>query len=239
MKIPLVSSAGHGKADIKRIHYQEGAFALASTMCALFVKHEDEIRPRYLYILPSSMCGELLVPLKCGATNVSMSSSQVNRCPDPVPSPERQDEVIESRLIAAKARDLIWTASLLQDSSDRSVTKLAEHILSEAQELLKRAAKRTQIAEFVPSGSIAKQSSTDGDATNSVSATQTSPLCRSFWQFIPSCRPSWRSELCPELRGAILWTCTEDANGIAPKGVVELVHGSQGGLPDLLVHWMS
>ena len=31
--IPLVSSAGHGKADIKRLHYQEGKFALASTMC--------------------------------------------------------------------------------------------------------------------------------------------------------------------------------------------------------------
>jgi len=33
--IPLVSSAGHGKAEIKRIHYQEGRFALASTMCVL------------------------------------------------------------------------------------------------------------------------------------------------------------------------------------------------------------
>jgi type I restriction enzyme M protein len=37
--IPLVSSSGHGKADIKRLHYQEGKFALASTMCALFSKN--------------------------------------------------------------------------------------------------------------------------------------------------------------------------------------------------------
>jgi len=60
--IPLVSSAGHGKADIKRIHFQEGRFALASTMCALFVKDENIIRPRYLHILLSAMCDELLVP---------------------------------------------------------------------------------------------------------------------------------------------------------------------------------
>ncbi len=34
--IPLISSAGHGKAEINRIHYQEGKFALATTMCSLF-----------------------------------------------------------------------------------------------------------------------------------------------------------------------------------------------------------
>ena len=30
------------KADIKRIHYQEGLFALATTMCAAFVKDATE-----------------------------------------------------------------------------------------------------------------------------------------------------------------------------------------------------
>lgn len=53
--IPLVSSAGHGKADIKRIHYQEGKFALSTTMCALFAKDEETIRPRYLHIFLSVM----------------------------------------------------------------------------------------------------------------------------------------------------------------------------------------
>ena len=65
--IPLVSSAGHGKADVKRLHYQDGKFALASTMAALFVKDTGIIQPRYLYIFLCAMVQELLVPLMRGA----------------------------------------------------------------------------------------------------------------------------------------------------------------------------
>ena len=37
--------------------------------------------------------------------------------------------------------------------------------------------------------------------------------------------------LCPELPGCLLWTGTKDADGIAPEGSVELVHGSPGPFP--------
>ena len=51
--VPLVSSAGHGKADIKRLHYEDGKFALASTMVALFIKDRKVILPRFLFIFLS------------------------------------------------------------------------------------------------------------------------------------------------------------------------------------------
>ena len=150
--IPLVSSAGHGKADIKRIHFEEGQFALASTMCALFVKDEQVIKPRYLHIFLSAMCQELLVPLMCGATNVTMSSSQLVDVMIPVPEVAVQEEVIESHLIATKASEMIAAASVLRDSSsDSSVVRLAEHVITEASELLRNAAKRVQVTEFIPS----------------------------------------------------------------------------------------
>jgi hypothetical protein len=41
--------------------------------------------------------------------------------------------------------------------------------------------------------------------------------------------------LCPELPGCVLGTGTEDADGIAPKSGVELVHGSPGPFPLLAV----
>ena len=75
--IPLVSSAGHGKADIKRLHYQDGKFALATTMAALFVCDRDLVLPRYLFIFLDTMSTELLVPLMRGATNVTMSIEQL------------------------------------------------------------------------------------------------------------------------------------------------------------------
>jgi hypothetical protein len=41
--------------------------------------------------------------------------------------------------------------------------------------------------------------------------------------------------LCPELPGGILRASTEDADGIAPEGRVELVHRSPGPFPSLSV----
>ena len=34
--IPMVSSTGHGNASMKRLHYQEGKFALGNILCAVF-----------------------------------------------------------------------------------------------------------------------------------------------------------------------------------------------------------
>jgi type I restriction enzyme, S subunit len=40
--VPLVSSAGHGKASLQRLHYQEGKFALGSILAAVF-PHAPEL----------------------------------------------------------------------------------------------------------------------------------------------------------------------------------------------------
>jgi type I restriction enzyme M protein len=150
--IPLVSSAGHGKADIKRIHYQEGKFALASTMCALFVKDEEVLNPRFLHVFLGAMCQELLVPLMCGATNVTMSSEQLRDVMIPVPRSELQEEVIESHLVATKAREMMAAAIVLRDSSaDEAVVRLARNVIEETRALLERAAKRLQVSAFIPS----------------------------------------------------------------------------------------
>jgi type I restriction enzyme M protein len=149
--IPLVSSSGHGKADIKRIHYQEGKFALASTMCALFVRDEAMVHPRYLHLFLSAMCQELLVPLMCGATNVTMSSSQLGEVVIPLPKPALQKEVIESDLIATQASAMIAVAASLRDSSsDEEVVQFAERVIHETEGFLKTEKKRVSISSFLP-----------------------------------------------------------------------------------------
>ena len=47
--------------------------------------------------------------------------------------------------------------------------------------------------------------------------------------------PSRRPVLCPELPSGVLGASTEDADGIASEGRVELVHGSPGPFPLLAV----
>ena len=150
--IPLVSSAGHGKADIKRLHYQEGQFALASTMCALFVNDESVIRPRYLHLFLSAMCNEILVPLMCGATNVTMNSSQLADVLIPVPDPSLQDQVVEAHLIETGATTVLDAlVALRQASGDREVRRFADRTMRETNDLLQTMSDRIRISAFLPS----------------------------------------------------------------------------------------
>ena len=149
--VPLVSSSGHGKADIKRLHYQEGQFALATTMCAIFVKDEELIRPRFLHLFLSAMCDELLVPLMCGATNVTMDSSQLKDVLVPVPAPSIQDEVIESHLIRTTATEMATAAnSLRKSSADANVIRVTQRVIRDVEDLLNATRDRATIVRFLP-----------------------------------------------------------------------------------------
>lgn len=148
--IPLVSSAGHGKAEIKRLHYQEGKFALASTMSALFVKDIKIVLPRYLYIYLSVMSSELLVPLMCGATNITMNSSQLANVLIPVPEISLQSDVIESHLINMNTKILLKTAMALKDSStDTDTLKLADIVIENTRSCLVNIQGRVTIDRFL------------------------------------------------------------------------------------------
>jgi len=98
------------------------------------------------------MSQELLVPLMCGATNVTMSSDQLADVVIPVPNILLQEEVIESALIGANAAAMTTAAAALRDSSsDKDVVKLAEKVIRETDTYLKAAKKRITISEFIPS----------------------------------------------------------------------------------------
>ena len=154
--IPLVSSAGHGQADIKRIHYQEGRFALANTMCAAFVKDAAAVNPRYLHAFLSVACEELLVPLMCGATNVTMSSSQLGDVLVPLPKRSVQDEVVESHLVRSRAATMLLAAKLMrQISTDPTVVGLTDRITKDLAGVVQASANKATVQDFLPKRKIA------------------------------------------------------------------------------------
>ncbi|WP_413733296.1 N-6 DNA methylase [Sodalis sp. RH13] len=104
--IPLVSSSGHGKADIKRLHYQEGKFALADTMCCLEVKNSEEVEMRYVNEYLSKFKDELLVPMMCGATNVTLDQNDIKKILIPLPSIEEQRKIARGILAKEAAEKL-------------------------------------------------------------------------------------------------------------------------------------
>lgn len=149
--IPLVSSSGHGKADIKRIHYQEGKFALANTMCALFVKDEGIINPRFLHIYLSAMCDELLVPLMCGATNVTMNSCQLHDVLVPVPDFNKQIKIVESYLVEMSLEVALDAVERLRTSiTDEESILWTKKIIHEIMEFKEKKRNKENISIFIP-----------------------------------------------------------------------------------------
>lgn len=92
--IPLVSSTGHGHASIKRLHYQNGKFALANIMCALLPLNPEVLKAQYLFYVLSHRKETLLVPLMTGAANVSLNPEKINQVLFPLPPLEVQNEIV-------------------------------------------------------------------------------------------------------------------------------------------------
>ena len=119
--VPLVSSAGHGKASLQQLHYQEGKFALGSILAAIFPHAPELISARFLFEYLTAFKEELLVSQMIGTANVSLSVGKVSDVPVPLVAPSVQRKVDElmalcDRLEAARAereatRDRLAAAS--------------------------------------------------------------------------------------------------------------------------------
>jgi len=82
--IPTVSSTGHGDASLKRIHYQEGRFAVGSILAAVRVHDRALHSTRFLYEYLSVFKDELLVARMSGTANVSLTIKKIEGVPIPL-----------------------------------------------------------------------------------------------------------------------------------------------------------
>lgn len=140
--VPLVSSAGHGKASLQRLHYQEGKFALGSILAAIFPHAPELLSARFLFEYLTAFKEELLVSRMIGTANVSLSIGKVAEIPIPLVSPLVQRKVDElmalcDRLEAARMtreaiRDQLAASSLdrLNSSDTHSEGWDAHYLLS-------------------------------------------------------------------------------------------------------------
>jgi type I restriction enzyme, S subunit len=163
--IPLVSSSGHGHASMKRIHYQEGKFAVGSILCALVPKNEDVVNARFLYNYLHFQRESILVPLMRGAANVSLSIKSISSVEINLPPIETQISI--NKLVDDfKLRQDIFQTELKTQSN--LLSKLRQAYLQEAvmgkltapsqynaQTLLK--AIKSQKTELIKQGKLRKE----------------------------------------------------------------------------------
>jgi type I restriction enzyme S subunit len=107
--IPLVSSTGHGKASLHRLHYQEGQFALGTILAAAFPHDPALMSARFIFEYLSAFKEELLVTRMTGTANVTLTVGRIADVPVPLICPHAQRRIDElmalcDRLETARAR---------------------------------------------------------------------------------------------------------------------------------------
>lgn len=127
--IPLVSSTGHGHASMKRIHYQEGKFALGSILCALIPKNEGEYDPEYLYHILDMGKERIFVPLMKGMANVSLPMNRIKSVEINLPPYDEQVRLSKIYSEVTKNVDSLRTQT---DKQQKYLKQLRQSILQMA-----------------------------------------------------------------------------------------------------------
>jgi type I restriction enzyme S subunit len=69
----MVSSTGHGDASLKRIHYQDGQYAVGTILAVVRVRDKNRWSDRFIYEYLSAFKDEQLVSRMVGTANVSLT----------------------------------------------------------------------------------------------------------------------------------------------------------------------
>jgi type I restriction enzyme M protein len=91
--VPLISSTGHGKASLHRIHHVTGKFAVANLLVALQPKDDTELDSEFLYHALNIKRTDIAGLMK-GAANVSMKPDDLAQFEIPLPPLEIQKEIV-------------------------------------------------------------------------------------------------------------------------------------------------
>lgn len=180
--VPLVSSTGHGKASLHRLHYQEGKFALGTILAAIFPLDASLISARFIFEYLSAYKEELLVSRMIGTANVSLSVGKIAEVPIPLVSLDVQAKVDElmvlcDQLEAARTereatRDRLAAASLARINAPNpdTFTADARFALDALPSLTERADQIKQFRQTILSlavrGRLVEQDSAEEPASN-------------------------------------------------------------------------
>jgi type I restriction enzyme S subunit len=96
--IPLVSSTGHGHRSLKRIHFQQGKFAVGSILCAVMPKDASVLSAEYLYRFLDANKEQELVSRMRGMANVSLPVKSIAEIEMPVPPLEVQKQASQKSI---------------------------------------------------------------------------------------------------------------------------------------------
>jgi restriction endonuclease S subunit len=123
--VPLVSSTGHGHASLKRIHYQEGQFAVGNILGCIMTLMPHYLNMAFLYHYLDCYKELFFINKMKGAANVSLKISSIKETPIPLIPIEIQNKY-EELMQYCDELELSIKESQLQNE------KLLQQVLREA-----------------------------------------------------------------------------------------------------------
>ncbi|MDB5182798.1 MAG: methylase [Candidatus Saccharibacteria bacterium] len=91
--VPLISATGHGKSDIKTIHYQKGKFA-AANLLAVVMPDPNKCDAKYLRLYLDYKKDYIAKTKMSGAANRSMKLEDLHDVPIPLPTLDIQHQIV-------------------------------------------------------------------------------------------------------------------------------------------------
>lgn len=122
--IPLISATGHGKSDIRTIHYQSGRFA-AANLLAVVIPDSEKCNANYLQICINAQKDAIAKSRMSGAANRSMKVNDLNDVMIPMPSLDIQKAIIDE---FAEEENIIISNKKLVDIYEQKVHQTVTEI---------------------------------------------------------------------------------------------------------------
>jgi len=121
--VPLISSAGHGKATLNRIYYIKGKFAVGNILVALLPKNNKVITKFYYYLF-SQEKDTLFTNLMYGTSNVSFKIDDCSEIKIPLPSRAEQEQLLEK--IESEKSDIEHNDEIINALDKKITDKISE-----------------------------------------------------------------------------------------------------------------
>lgn len=94
--VPMVSSKGHGVAELKKIFYISGKFCCGDILMVIRKKKNSKVNMKFYYYYLSTYLDKYFTRLMTGTSNVGFTIDDIEGIEIPYPSIEEQNQIVKS-----------------------------------------------------------------------------------------------------------------------------------------------
>lgn len=121
--VPMISSKGHGVAELKNIFYVNGKFCCGDILMVMRKKAGAKFNMKFYYYYLSTYLDKYFTRLMTGTSNVGYTLDDIEGIMIPYPSIKEQDDIVEA---GEKYETVITNLERLEEESNKQIDHMIE-----------------------------------------------------------------------------------------------------------------